>query len=157
MLDLQVDQNAWNRDVDTSLGHDNETLLKHSMKHDSKCKDNFDDVQRINYINESEMFDSCQNKTKSCTDMIVGHKRPITFIEAIEISGETSNIGGNTKEFPLVNGLDKIERAVRKSEQDLRIYEPGQLIGQILHKDKMVHTLDLEHEQISKRPMMLLV
>ena len=33
MLDLQVDQNTWNRDVDTSLGHDNETLLKHSMKH----------------------------------------------------------------------------------------------------------------------------
>ena len=63
------------------------------------------------------------------------HRRPTTFLEAIEISGETSNIGGNEEEFILVKGLDRTERAVRKSEQDLRIYEPGELTGQILQED----------------------
>ena len=64
------------------------------------------------------------------------------------MSGETSNIGGNAKEFILVKDSDRTEGPVRKSEQDLRIYEPGELTARILQEDKMVHTLDLEHKQM---------
>ena len=50
-------------------------------------------------------------------------KRAITFLEAIEMSGETSNIGENANEFISVKGSGRTGRAVRKSEQRLRIYD----------------------------------
>ena len=50
------------------------------------------------------------------------HMRAITFLEAIEMSGETSNIGENANELISAEESGRTERAVRKSEQRLKIY-----------------------------------